>query len=277
VLLLPGPLGDDGIGEAMRHEVAQLEANGYVREGVLAPWVARSLTLLLAPDLHAEAIVTTPTGTSVTQVWARVDAAIIGQIDQRGWVHVAPLDPQSLAWTMRTVVGLTDRIDSAVATRETIDPDRLARFEEALAAGDHRYAHDMVTAGEHHGGEELAIMAALASPERRTWRVTARWTSPTGVELRWLSALDAGCAGLWCSGASVKSTAGEAAPLIATSTAELWNHLIATLPPGTSDVPCASPVNGSAPFGRATCPPSSPPNPTRSSDSSQPPMTSMPA
>lgn len=284
VLLLPGPLDDDRVGEAVSREIAELRASGLIHRGALAPWVARRLTLLLTPDLHAEAIAVNQAGTSITQIWARVDTAMLGQIDPRGWVHISPVDPRSLAWTMGTLVGLgDDPSDHPVAERPaasgvTIDPDRLQRFHEALAIGDHRKAHDMLTDGEQHSGQELAVMAALASPERRTWRIATRWTSATGPEQRWLSALDAGPAGLWCSsGASLEGVADRAAPLRATSTAEIWDHLIATLPPGTSDAPRPSPVNGPAPLGRAPCPPSSPPNPTASSASSQPPLTSMPA
>jgi hypothetical protein len=280
VLLLPGRLGHDRLSEAMGREVAELEARGVVRAGTLAPWAARQLTLLLAPVLHVEAVVVTSARTAITQVWARPDAAMIGCIDAHGWVELAPTGPRSLAWTLRATVGLTPRREPVVTSRQPIDPVRLARFEEALATGDHPAASVMLDNGEGHNGDELAIMAALAAPERRTWRLTAHWNSAAGSVQRWLSVLDAGRGGLWCShGASVAGSDAteDAAPLVPTTVADTWKQLVATLPPGTADVPPASPDDGPAHPGRAPCPTPAPPSPTASSGSLPPPGISTPA
>src|SRR5690242_13446580 len=112
VLFLPGPLGTDRLGQALRHEVDELEARGVVRNGVLAPWAARLLMLVLAPDLHVEVVVVTSSGMVATQVWGRPDAALIGRINRRGWVDLDPIEPESLAFTLRDTVGLVDRGDA---------------------------------------------------------------------------------------------------------------------------------------------------------------------
>jgi hypothetical protein len=273
VLLLPGPFGTDRLGEALRHEVAGLEANGVVREGVLAPWAARQLMLVLAPDLHVEVVVVTSSGAVVTQVWARPDAALVGHIDRRGWVELDPLEPASLACTLWDIVGLVDRGDAMNGAQRPIDPVRLARFEQALASGDHPAASVLLDEGEGKSAEELAIMAALASPERRTWRIAAHWTSAAGPVQRWLSVLDAGRRGLWCSSGAFPDAGGDVPPLVPTTAADAWNRLVDTLPPGTAGAPPISPDDGPAHPGRAPCPMPPPLSPTASSDSSSPPAS----
>jgi hypothetical protein len=73
-LLLSGPLSDDRLAEAVGPAVAELEAIGIVSNGELVPWAAQHLLVMLAPDLHVEAAVTSPAGEVITRFWARADA-----------------------------------------------------------------------------------------------------------------------------------------------------------------------------------------------------------
>jgi hypothetical protein len=280
--LLAGPLEPGTLRDTVAGGLVELEAAGVVRDGELAAESRCVLTSMMAPDLHVETVVVQGGTTDVTHIWARPHAAVIGRIDLRGWVELAPTDPRSLALTVRARVGLPDAEASepVAPPQPPVDPLRLAQFEIALAEGDHATAGALLGAGDDHSGQELRIMAALASPDRRTWRVTTRWTSGSGAERRWLSVLDAGVGTRWCSHGSEHegdSVEPLVSPLVAASAGDLWDHLVGLLPPDTSVAPTTSPDDGTAHHGRASCPPPSPPSPTGSSGSWRPPVPSTPA
>lgn len=263
VLLVPGPLDEDRLIRAAGRQLAELEAAGATSGGVLVPWVAQHLLLLLAPDLHVEASVVSPTGQITTQVWARPDTALLGQLDAGGSVDLAPTEPGLLAWTLAAVVGLTARHAPLTAGRRSIDLGRLARFEQAVAHGDHPLAGAVLGDGVGVAAEELTVMAALVAPQRRTWRVATTWTAASGPVARSLAVVDAGPSGLWClidgpDAAIIARADGRLEPV---SVAETWQRLVDILPPGTSISPASSPDDDPANHGSTTCLTPGPPTP----------------
>lgn len=286
VLLLAGRLDPARLSSAFSREVAELEAIGVVHDGELAPWVVQPLLMILAPDLHVEAIVATAASSAITQIWARPDAAVVGHTDSAGRLELASTAPRSLAWMLRTAVGLGVRAGPPVSLRGPIDPVRLAHFENAVAVGDHERADVLLNGGQGFSTDELAAMASLASPDRRTWRVTANWTAAAGPAQRWMSVVDGGSSGLWFSqGATLQGApaSDEAAALVPASITDVWQCLIAVLPPGTSDAPDAPDASDASHADdrshprRTPCPQPVPPIQTASCDSSPPPSTSIPA
>ncbi len=270
VLVLPGRLPPDRLSGAVAAELSELEEIGAVEDGELVPWVAQMLILMLAPDLHVEAVVATAVGESTFQVWARPEAAVTAQIDARGWVDLAPTEPSLLAWTLADAIALAAAPGPDGPPRRPIDAARLASFEEALADGDHGRAGGVVGDGRGLSADELTVMAALASPHRRTWRITTTWMSPTGPARRSLSIIATGRGGLWrVDPPGPEPGAAGARQLVPVSPAEVWQHLRSILPPGTSSSP-DDPVHP----GRAPCPMRVPPTPTASCDSWPPPATS---
>ncbi len=234
VLLLPGPV-DDRLGRYFDAEAAELRAAGVISNGMLAPWAAHQLVLMLAPALHVEAVVTTAHGETMTQFWARPDAAVVGQSDPDGSVDLSPTEPRMLAWTLADVVGLGSEAAPAPDNRRPVETAHLRCFEGALSTTDHTGASAILGDGRGLSGDELAVMAALVSESRKAWRVIAKWTSPSGPMQRSLAVVDAGPSGMWSVDAPLSPTpsAGDREPvLVPISVTQARDRLIGVLPPG---------------------------------------------
>jgi len=283
-MLLAGPL-PVRTGEAVTREMADLEAAGVVRGDRLLAWAAELVAVVAAPDLRLTVITAAGAHQAVTEVWARPSGAAVGEVAEDATVTCRSTEPSLLAWTLADLVHLGDR-PSPIGADVRIDATRLARFDELVAAGNERGAVALLTDGEPEPTGGMAAMVALASDDRRAWRITSTWTDGAGaVVVRWLAVIDGGHGGLWRSEAPAPLTDADGAPvevapadvavtLVSTTAADTWQRLVDLLPPGAGAFP---PHLDPAHPGRAPCPPSSPPIQIDSSASSKGSPSSTPA
>lgn len=213
--------------------VADLEAVGLLRDGILAPRLHELAAVVAAPTLKICLEVLGPWGIEVDFIWLSPEL-VVAATAAAGSLRLAPLEPAFLIADIARRVGLRRHQALRPAPEGTIRVASalLAELEAIMAQSDRATPAALAQMLDDHGVDEPwhSVLVDVVAHRSLSWRVKSEWVESGLEQNRLLSMLDGGVAGLF----QVNSVSGrsddETIELIPMSASEALRRIRSCLP-----------------------------------------------
>ena len=217
--------------EAPSH-VAALEEAGALIDGRLVNWVDELVTVVAAPQLRI--LIETFVADEVVghHAWATPSHGVLGTPEIEGGRWLSPIEPLLLPWAIARAVGLGRRPPSPVEGPLMLPASLLSNAHDWLASGNRERAEEVLRAVAGLTDTDRRAILDLCWWRRISWRATSLWASGEHErEVRTLTVVDGGDAGLWLSSLDDERASDPVVTLDPVRPSQVWQEILRLLPP----------------------------------------------